>query len=71
MQHNEELLLNLLEDYKLALQNNTITSQQRLLLMEFFIKDAISKNPQEKKENYDDWMRYMFLGKFIYDQIEI
>ena len=60
-----ENILNMLKDYINKIETNTLSSESKLLLTEFFIKNkVIDDKIQSKKE---DWMKYTFLGYYIYE----
>lgn len=62
--------IDILERYKQGILSNSLDNKQLILLTELFVKDKLLTLERAMSSGEDDWMKYLFLGKFIYDQIE-
>lgn len=65
----DQSLIDLLEQYRINLINNTLSWKQRLLLVELNIKDSLLQDNRSLLIDDEECLKYMFLGAFIYNHI--
>lgn len=65
-------LVELLTFYKNKIETDSLTSEEQLILSEFFIKHKLLKENKQlpQKFNDKDLLKYAFLGYYIYPQID-
>lgn len=69
-QNDESQLINLLSNYIKELEEGTISNNQRLLLLELQCKEYLLNNSSALPQSENDFLKYMFLGAYIYAHIE-
>lgn len=62
-------LMLILSRYKTALEEGKLSDQQRLLLLEFECKDYLLHTPNSLPQTEHDFLKYAFLGAYIYAHI--
>jgi hypothetical protein len=63
----DDPLVKLLENYLERLKSGSLNKEEKILLMEFAVKNSLIGKPRlsDKKE----WMKYTFLGYYIYENL--
>ena len=64
-------LITLLSKYKNELENNTISNESRLLLLELECKDYLLHNSHALPQTEADVLKYTFLGAYIYGALAL